>query len=63
MMNISGGQEVAVRKAGLAIRKLGCYIQRLVAGHWQAGVWETMEGDWEWMSLGEKHPEGRKWWR
>ena len=60
-MNISGGQEVTVRKAGVAIRKLGCCIPRLVAG--QARGCETMEGDWEWISLAEQHPRGRRWWR
>ena len=61
MMNISGGQEVTVRKAGLAIWKLGRYFQRVGAG--QVGVWGTMEGHWERKSLVEQHPRGRKWWR
>jgi hypothetical protein len=54
MMNISGGQEVTVRKAGLAIWKHGRYFQRVVAG--QAEVWETVEGHWERKSLVEQHP-------
>ena len=63
MMNISGDHEVTVRKAGLATRKPGRYLQRLVAGNWQAGVWETRKEDGEWISLTEEHPRGRKWWR
>jgi hypothetical protein len=59
-MSKSGGQGVTVRRAGVAIRKLVCYFPRLVAG--QAGVWETMEGHWEWISLAERHPRGRMWW-